>query len=247
MSKIFLFDVDGTLTPPRQSMADDFAEFFGRFSSREKVFLISGSNYAKLEEQVPEHILHQCEGVYGCSGAEYYQNGEKRYTKEHEFPEDLMYLCHNFVIKSQFTIRTGNHIELRPGMLNISSVGRNAKDHERKAYHAWDSFTQERNDFVNKINDSNMAYEASAGGEISIDIVPNGWNKSVVKIEVLKKYPDASLIFFGDRIVENGNDLPLAEALKTPIGKHSSYNVTSYEDTRRLLEAKFINAKEDAA
>jgi phosphomannomutase len=236
MSKIYLFDVDGTLTPPRMPMDESFSEFFDEFTANNPVYLISGSDYKKICEQVPRKILLQCKGVYGCSGAEYYEQDEMQYTREHEFPEQLIYLCKHFIQGSSFHIRTGNHIEERPGMLNISSVGRNASEHERQSYYAWDQITQERVEFVKRINSKNLGYEASAGGEISIDIVPEGWNKSVVKNEVLKKYPDAELVFFGDRIVENGNDLPLAKALETPKGRHASYRVYSFHDTRKLLE-----------
>lgn len=247
MNKIYLFDVDGTLTPPRQKMASNFASFFDAFTLHHDVFLISGSNYAKLEEQVPENILEQCLGVYGCSGAEYYEKGVLQYTREHQFPNELMYLCQHFVRSSVFTMKTGNHIEMRPGMLNVSSVGRNADDNQRKAYHAWDVCTDERLEFVKQINESGLDYEASAGGEISVDIVPRGWNKSVVKEQILKKFPHASLIFFGDRIVKNGNDLPLAKALETPKGRHFSHPVSSYHDTWSFLQDELDRKDEDAA
>ncbi len=236
MKKIYLFDVDGTLTPPRSPMDKNFEAFFDDFTANHTVVLVSGSDYKKIQEQVSEKILLQCDGVYGCSGAEYFKKGQKIYSKEHDFPEELLYLCKHFIQESAFQLRTGNHIEERPGMLNISSVGRNASESERQVYHAWDECTQERIDFVERINQSGLGYEASAGGEISIDIVPNGWNKSVVKAEVLKKYPDASLIFFGDRIVENGNDLPLAEALNKDGDRHTSHSVRSYLDTQGFLE-----------
>lgn len=238
MEKIYLFDVDGTLTPARMPMDESFAEFFDNFVNLNKVVLISGSDYAKIQEQVPQAILDKCDGVYGCSGAEYFEKGQKVYAKEHSFPITLIDLCKDFIKDSAFHLRTGNHIEERPGMINISSVGRNATEFERSTYHAWDRKIKERIKFVEKINASELGYEASAGGEISIDIVPNGWNKSVVKGELLEKYPDASLIFFGDRIVKNGNDLPLAEALKEPQGKHASYPVNSFEETRELLKTE---------
>lgn len=237
MENVYLFDVDGTLTPPRMPMDEGFAEFFHDFVTCNKVVLVSGSDYKKIQEQVPEAILKKCDGVFGCSGAEYFEQGWNLYTKQHQFPNLLKVLCEAFVSNSAYEDRCGNHVEERPGMLNVSVVGRNATTRQRKEYHAWDNTNRERLAFVNTINNSVLPYEASAGGEISIDIVPNGWNKSVVKAEVLSKNPDASLIFFGDRIVANGNDLQLAEALQSPEGKHLSYSVNSYHDTWKILEA----------
>ncbi len=243
MKHIYLFDVDGTLTPPRLPMNKKFSEFFYDFVSSHDVVLISGSDYKKISEQVPKEILDICNGVYGCSGAEYYEKGTMLYSKLHQFPDELLALCNRYIDKSKYQLRCGIHIEERPGMLNISTVGRNATNEQRKSYNAWDNQSKERLAFVEKINKSSLPYEASAGGEISIDIVPSGWNKSVVKNEVLNKHPDASLIFFGDRIVEGGNDLPLAEALKTPIGLHSSHQVNSYHDTWELLEVRTAISK----
>ena len=56
-SKIYLFDVDGTLTPPRQKMTEDFYQFFDRWVCDKVVYLVSGSDYKKIQEQVPENIL----------------------------------------------------------------------------------------------------------------------------------------------------------------------------------------------
>ena len=187
--------------------------------------------------------MNQCEGVYGCSGAEYFEKDTLIYRKEHQFPKELLALCEGYVAQSKYDLRCGTHIEERPGMLNISTVGREATSEQRKAYHAWDNINKERIAFVDLINESLLPYEASAGGEISIDIVPRGWNKSVVKDEILSKCPDASLLFFGDRISENGNDLPLAEVLLGPEGKHCSRPVNSYVDTWKLLEAELSISK----
>lgn len=237
MQNIYLFDVDGTLTPPRMPMDKTFEIFFDGFAGSNKVVLISGSDYIKIQEQVPQHILNKCDGVYGCSGAEYFENDILVHRKEHEFPNELLELCNTFIDQSAYGLRCGTHIEERPGMLNISAVGRDANNDQRKSYHAWDMEHKERIAFVDLINKSELPYEASAGGEISIDIVPQGWNKSVVKNEILSKYPDARLTFFGDKITPNGNDLPLAEALNDTSDKHTSVAVESYEETWEYLKA----------
>ena len=50
--KNFLFDVDGTLTPHRQPMTDDFKHFFMKMlrnkSEDEKVFLVTGSDLSLI-------------------------------------------------------------------------------------------------------------------------------------------------------------------------------------------------------
>ena len=55
-SKIFMFDVDGT-TPPRQKMTSKFENLFEKFVDQERVFLVSGSDIAKIRQQVPATVL----------------------------------------------------------------------------------------------------------------------------------------------------------------------------------------------
>ena len=53
--KNFLFDVDGTLTPHRQPMTDEFKHFFMKMlrdkGEDEKVFLVTGSDKEKTIER----------------------------------------------------------------------------------------------------------------------------------------------------------------------------------------------------
>ncbi len=162
METIFAFDVDGTLTNPRQPIDRDFARFMGRFTSEHKTVLVSGSDLPKLQQQLPDHLMWNCERVYTCSGAECWSNGELVYRKEHEFCNSIVECCKTFVDLSDYPSRFGNHIERRPGMLNVSVVGRNATNEQRQKYFEWDKSEHERAAFVDRINDADGAYEASA-------------------------------------------------------------------------------------
>lgn len=235
MTLVCIFDVDGTLTPARQAMDEKFAKFFREFITHVPTYLISGSDYSKLEEQVPQDILQNCNGVFGSSGSQYFEAGKEVFSKDHKFKFLLHMLCEDFVDLSDYQIRRGNHIEKRPGMLNVSVIGRNASLEDRKHYSEWDKRNNERAKFVDVINKSRLPYEASAGGEISIDIVPNGWNKSTAMPEVLDQHPNANVLFFGDKIDKGGNDKPLADALNDGSGKHRAYPVNDYTDTWQYL------------
>ena len=56
MEKIYIFDVDGTLTPSRRKMTEDFEEFFSKWSKENTFYLVSGSNLEKIREQVPNYL-----------------------------------------------------------------------------------------------------------------------------------------------------------------------------------------------
>ena len=53
MQRIFMFDIDGTLTPARQQMTEEFTKFFLGFCKDNVVYLVTGSDHSKVLEQVP--------------------------------------------------------------------------------------------------------------------------------------------------------------------------------------------------
>lgn len=247
MEKIFVFDVDGTLTEPRQPINRDFRTFFCEFSERNTVYLASGSDLPKVREQLDNEILQLCSGVFTCSGAEFWQADQMVYRKKHDFPDELIELCQNFIDGSSYGERCGRHVEYRPGMINISVVGRNATVEQRQAYSKWDSHINERRCFAEQINSSHYPYEASVGGEISIDIAPVGWNKSVVLTELLQRHREGSVVFFGDRMNPGGNDRPLADAIAARGDPHRAYSVRSYQDTWDALRNAGMDSKRHVA
>ena len=50
MRKVYIFDVDGTLTPSRIKMNKEFKEFFLEWAKGKKYYLVSGSNIEKMDE-----------------------------------------------------------------------------------------------------------------------------------------------------------------------------------------------------
>ena len=236
MEKIYAFDVDGTLTDPRQTIDPEFNKFFLEFAKKNLVYLVTGSDRDKIAEQLPAETLNACYGLFACSAAELWAGDRLIYRKEHEFPAAMYTAIEHLIDTSSYSKRCGRHIEERPGMLNITTVGRNATNEERKLYHRWDNEHHERREFIRVLSGQYPHYEFSAGGEISVDIVPYGWTKAVAKTEIEARHQGCSITFFGDRMNEGGNDKPLADALrKDP--NHRAIQVDSYEDTWKFLQS----------
>ncbi|NNJ77024.1 MAG: HAD-IIB family hydrolase [Anderseniella sp.] len=236
MDQIYLFDVDGTLTEPRHPIDPDFGRFFGRFCRTHPVYLVSGSDLPKLQEQLPRSIIASANGVFSCSAAELWVDGKTIYQMDHEFPKELIEALESFVELSCYPRRFGNHIEYRTGMLNVSVVGRNAQKSDRQTYFAWDRQEEERAGFIKLFVETFSEYEASAGGEISIDIVPKGWNKSRALAVLKQDAPTGTITFFGDRMEPGGNDYPLAEALRNDSHRHRVMSVENFNETWDLLK-----------
>ena len=55
----YIFDVDGTLTPSRGRIDKDFEKFFLDFTKKHNVYLVTGSDYEKTEEQLGEEICNK--------------------------------------------------------------------------------------------------------------------------------------------------------------------------------------------
>ena len=235
MEKIYAFDVDGTLTEPRQKIDPKFNQFFLNFARKNLVYLVTGSDRSKILEQLPEETINACYGMFACSAAELWAGSRLIYRKEHVFPDGLIRAAEHLIDTSPYDQRYGTHIEHRPGMLNITTVGRQATTEQRKHYHAWDQENRERDEFIRVLQMQYPEYEFSAGGEISIDIVPFGWTKAVAKTEIEQRHFECGITFFGDRMSTGGNDKPLADALKSN-RRHQAIAVDSFHDTWAHLQ-----------
>ncbi len=56
--RLFIFDVDGTLTPSRQKMDMEFQKYFMDFCEDNFVYLITGSDRKDTRTSWYRHILH---------------------------------------------------------------------------------------------------------------------------------------------------------------------------------------------
>lgn len=232
---VFVFDVDGTLTQPRVPMTLKFAEFFRVFAAKHHVYLVSGSDIGKIEEQIPKHVLRRCRGIFGASGCEFRVGDTLVYRKQHDFDPKMIKMLEEFISISDFPYRTGNHIERRAGMINVSVVGRNATKEQRREYNHWDNARSERRALRCELQCRFPQYEVTAGGEISVDITPSGWNKSMVYPVITQIHPGCGIQFFGDRMGPEGNDFPLAHRLASLGRAHGAHQVHGPEDTKQHL------------
>jgi phosphomannomutase len=210
MANKFIFDVDGTLTPSRQTMDPDFQRWFLEFVYDNDVYLVTGSDYSKTLEQVGSSICENVNRVYNCSGNDVWANGINIRTLSWTIPEDAHEWLSEQLTASNYNIRTGLHFEHRPGMVNFSVVGRNATSEQRKDYVAYDEYTDERVYIAHNFNLLFPELQATVGGETGIDVAPKGLNKS----QIIKDFDENDILYFiGDRMDKNGNDYPLAQVV----------------------------------
>lgn len=228
----FIFDVDGTLTPSRGLIDTEFKIFFNTFCRQNDVYLVTGSDKPKTVEQITEKIYNLAKRVYNCSGCDVWEGSTHITASDWKLPE----LARTFLIsceyESPFNLRTGNHIEERPGMVNFSVVGRNASLYERRQYSDFDEENKERIKIADAFNMMFPDLQATVGGETGIDIAPKGSDKSQILLDFTE---DDTIHFFGDAMFEGGNDYPLKKALRKR-GNSSNYEVNGWKDTWEKLK-----------
>jgi len=233
MNKKFIFDVDGTLTPSRQEIDPDFEKYMIEFSNENDVYLVTGSNREKTIEQVGDTLFHTAKRVYNCSGSDVYEGDLNVYRDEWDVPEDVEEFLMDELHHSKFPVRTGTHVEKRPGGINFSILGRGQGVvlEERDEYVKWDRTHHERKNLAIKIKNRFPDLEVQVGGQTGLDISPLGRNKSQILRDFSK---DDFIYFYGDMMNEGQNDFPLADAIrKKELG--FTYHVHSFQHTWDIL------------
>ena len=226
---IYIFDVDGTLTPSSKPIEKDFQNFFIEWASDKNFVLVSGSPYKKIERQLGKTIISMAQSTFPCSGLVQYQGFRPVWEYEHNFSKDLYFSLDKYLKQSNYPNKTGLHIDDRGSLINFSIVGRGNNNY-REHYNEWDMVHREREEIVRDI-ERNIDVSVTIGGQISVDITHKNWGKH--KILERLTYDD-EFIFFGDKTDIGGNDYSIFQEL---INRNQRvYKTTGWENTKELLK-----------
>ena len=229
--KKFIFDVDGTLTSSRKQMDVGFSAEFLIFCCKYDTYLVTGSDRAKTIEQVGLDIYNRCKRVFNCSGSDIYDGHNSVYRSNWKPSDELISFLNDELDFSDFPIRTGNHIEHRPGGINFSILGRGEGSMDgRDEYVKWDINTNERRDIAARLKDRFPELNVQIGGQTGLDISDGD------KSQILRDFePQDTLHFYGDKLKEGENDYPLGQAI-TEKNWGIVHEVTDFHDTWNLLK-----------
>ena len=252
MSKLFLFDMDGTLTPARKKMGFEVLSALEKLQREGwEIGIISGSDY--------EYIEQQCDLIFDlspidvrkmhflpCNGTKYYKNFKKvwEYDMRSKLGSDLMTKVYRKQLQFQGNIvsmyldvpLTGNFFQMRGSVLNWCPIGRNAMEEERKKWLEMDSIFAIREVYIDQFYKafSSETITIKLGGETSFDIYPVGWNKTFP----LDKEPFSNyekIYFAGDRCFKSGNDEELYNHLKNT-KECDAFQVNNPEETVEIIK-----------
>tara|TARA_R110000796_G_scaffold22986_3_gene66131 strand:+ start:1039 stop:1737 length:699 start_codon:yes stop_codon:yes gene_type:complete len=227
----FIFDVDGTLTPSRGRINKHFAVWFKNFATHNPCYIVTGSDKSKTLEQLGSDIYDLAVKSYQCSGNDVYEGSQNIYTSNVNWDSHMTGFFQQELNSSAYLFRTGIHVEYRPGLINFSIIGRRASKAQRNNYISWDNQEKERVGVVERFNAKFPKYQASVAGEIGIDIVVRGNDKS----QIIKDFYDkGDIYFFGDNCTPGGNDYEIAVAVEGISG--CVHHVKDWKDTWERLK-----------
>ena len=259
MKKIVLFDMDGTLTPPRKELDRDLIPALRELAKISEIGIVTGSDHNYVLQQMGllmenseiRYKLH----ILPCNGTKYYPPPQAaahthELTFEKNMREDLGEL--NFTTVMRFILQrqsqlhlyniplTGHFVDYRGSMINWCPVGRNANDNDRQRFEDFDkpdnSFRMnEIKGFEKFLAKASMLARLTIklGGETSFDIYPKGWDKTFA----LQHFEDYQCWFVGDRCGNGGNDQTIYEKLRV---HGRSFEVKTTKDTLHLIFDEII-------
>lgn len=238
-----LFDVDGTLTKPRNVIDASLNSFLmEKIKPLCKLGIVGGSDFKKIAEQMNgDDVIHRFNYVFAENGLIQYKAGKElgrqniqKYIGEEKL-QKLINFCLRYLSEVTLPVKRGTFIEFRTGMLNVSPIGRSCSQQERDDFEKYDKQHKIREEMIKAIKrefpDLGLTY--SIGGQISFDVFPNGWDKTYC-LKLLETENFDVIHFFGDKTEKGGNDYEIFNDARV-IG----HKVINPDDTKRQLEELF--------
>ena len=227
----FLFDIDGTLTPSRTKIDNQFSAWLEHFATHSACYWVTGSPKYMTERQLGG-VYNLAIRAYQCSGTDVWEQNNNIRRSDWKLPD----LARSFLMQT-FSEETFDQkcdpsvcIHERPGMVNYSVIGPCDDMNQRESFIKWEHLANSRSKTADAFNTMFPELQATIGGETGIDIGPIGSNKS----QILADFDISQVVFFGDKTEEGGNDYEIAEAVKAAGGKVHAVN--GWEETWKILK-----------
>lgn len=228
MKNVVLFDLDGTLTPPRGHITPENVKQLRALLRHARVGIVTGSTLAYVIEQVDHELFEIGLEVFPCNGTEHWRlvNGRWESQSEpismrdyvgadwrrlhmilHALQGDLMEVMPELPLTGQF-------VSYRGSMMNWCPIGREAAAADRAIFEDLDAERGIRLGLLVTLRDRlsviSKKLTVKLGGSTSFDIYPTGWDKSYV----LNRFDGETIWFVGDRCGPAGNDYEIYESLR---------------------------------
>lgn len=227
-NRIFLFDMDGTLTREHHPFEWTLESSLKDLMNYGEIGILTGSDMEGVQKKMGKFLdysairyhLH----VLPCNGTQWYapppyhdRSLVKKYGISmedfigHNNFQKLMKLIVDFqsISTDDENIRLkGSFINNRGPMINWCPIGRSSNTEDRIKFQEYDKRVGFRKNLISTfrksimLSDFRKQIEVRYGGETSLDIFPKGWDKTFA----LNHFPDHQVWFVGDKCEVDGND-----------------------------------------
>lgn len=236
--KLFIFDIDNTLTESRTRMDIEMGELVCSLLKKSHVAFISGGTLDQFQKQCLVSL--SCTDCFKnlillpTTGAVLYTWDDTSWVKRYEYSlsrqdRDSVYEGLSRVL-GMSTDELSAFIDDRGTQITYSGLGKNASLEEKKQ---WDPHQEKRRSIVQKLESSIKRIHMALGGNTSIDFTGYGIDKAfgVSKVlEYLSINPHETL-FVGDALYKGGNDEPVKKlAVETRITRDP-------EETKKIIRS----------
>jgi len=236
-----LFDMDGTLTPPRSKITKENIFAIKKLLRICRVGVVTGSDKDFALEQIGINLFSMGLELFPCNGTKHYVYEDDREilvskadsiktvigeAEYNQLIKEILKLQINYIDSGKVSC-SGNFISYRDSVLNWSPIGRHCSDEDRFnfemadiAYNIRADLLKELRSATDRLNLKNLSIKIA--GSTSFDIYPAGYDKTYA----LRSFNSIDNVWFvGDRCGENGNDKEIAEKLS-----ERSFCVSSYKE-----------------
>lgn len=124
-----LFDVDGTLTAPRQKITKEMDDFLQRLRQKMPIGVVGGSDLEKVQEQLGDDVVEKYDYVFPENGLVAYKDGKllcKQSIQGHlgeALIQDLINYCLSYIAKVKLPKKRWV-LATPPGVMGVSWWGR---------------------------------------------------------------------------------------------------------------------------
>ena len=253
--KLFIFDLDGTLTESKAPMDFEMALLLNRLLEKKSVAVIGGGSFDQFRKQfihklkAPKSLLKNL-FLFPTTSTAFYRFLDDRWRLVYS---DYLNSAQKKKIVKAFDIALKRHgykkperpygkiIEDRGSQIAFSALGQDPPK-SRKAYAAyleakkrWNKKEDIRPQIMKTMKKYLPEFEVKSGGLTTIDVTKKGIDKAY-GVREIKKHLRVSLreaVFIGDALYPGGNDYA---AKKTGV---DCIRVSGPEETKRIIKKTF--------
>ena len=234
----FIFDIDGVLCDAGQPINKEFEWFLTDYLKDKKYYLVSGSPRYKAVNQIGMHqVSHSTIGFFSCGNSIWIDDEERGNINNVFLYQEEMFWLKEFYNTSKFPHKrkfVDEQIEHRGGSINFSTLWRNATPEDRQLYKNYDEKFKERIKCVTQFRERFPRLDIYLGGDVSVDIMLKGANKSQIIEYIYSK--DREIHFFCDRYKDYEIDQPLVVVMEQYDNCIVHRIDNGYMQTKQILE-----------